>query len=104
MTAGATETAPGETVTHAVRCADLTYSFGTHTAVDHVDLSIEPGEMFGLPGPNGAGKPSPGLRHFFAWGQMVSGRGCAGAAAGGADSGDDHEQDAGRGRQARDLS
>ncbi len=56
MTAGTTETAPEETVTHAVRCDDLTYRFGTHTAVDHVDLSIEPGEMFGLLGPNGAGK------------------------------------------------
>jgi ABC-2 type transport system ATP-binding protein len=40
----------------AVRCADLSYSFGTHTAVDHVDLEIRPGEMFGLLGPNGAGK------------------------------------------------
>ncbi len=30
---------------------------GRHvTAVDHVDLTIEPGELFGLLGPNGAGK------------------------------------------------
>ena len=56
MTAGATEMAPHQTVTDAVRCADLTYRFGEHTAVDHVDLSISPGEMFGLLGPNGAGK------------------------------------------------
>jgi ABC-2 type transport system ATP-binding protein len=56
VTAGAAEMAPGETMTHAVRCADLSYQFGTHIAVDHVDLSIEPGEMFGLLGPNGAGK------------------------------------------------
>ena len=56
MTAGATEMAPEETVTCAVRCAGLSYLFGTHTAVDHVDLSVEPGEMFGLLGPNGAGK------------------------------------------------
>ena len=34
----------------------LTYRFGTHTAVDHVDLRIERGETFGLLGPNGAGK------------------------------------------------
>jgi ABC-2 type transport system ATP-binding protein len=40
----------------AVRCADLSYSFGTHTAVDQVSLQIGPGEMFGLLGPNGAGK------------------------------------------------
>ena len=56
MTAGAAEMAPSETVTYAVRCADLSYRFGAHTAVDHVDLSIAPGEMFGLLGPNGAGK------------------------------------------------
>ena len=43
-------------MTQAVRCADLSYRFGTHTAVDHVNLTIEPGEMFGLLGPNGAGK------------------------------------------------
>jgi ABC-2 type transport system ATP-binding protein len=40
----------------AVRCAGLTYRFGDHTAVDHVDLEIAPGETFGLLGPNGAGK------------------------------------------------
>ena len=56
MTAGAPKMAPRETVANAVRCAELSYRFGTHTAVDHVDLSISPGEMFGLLGPNGAGK------------------------------------------------
>ncbi len=40
----------------AVVCAGLTYRFGAHTAVDHVDLRIERGETFGLLGPNGAGK------------------------------------------------
>jgi ABC-2 type transport system ATP-binding protein len=40
----------------AVVCAGLTYRFGTHTAVDHVDLRIEQGQTFGLLGPNGAGK------------------------------------------------
>jgi ABC-2 type transport system ATP-binding protein len=41
----------------AVACSGLTYRFGTHTAVDHVDLRIAHGETFGLLGPNGAGKP-----------------------------------------------
>ena len=40
----------------AVVCSGLTYRFGMHTAVDHVDLRIARGETFGLLGPNGAGK------------------------------------------------
>jgi ABC-2 type transport system ATP-binding protein len=40
----------------AVQASGLTYRFGDHVAVDHVDLRIEPGEMYGLLGPNGAGK------------------------------------------------
>ena len=40
----------------AVLCSGLVYRFGEHTAVDHVDLRISPGETFGLLGPNGAGK------------------------------------------------
>jgi ABC-2 type transport system ATP-binding protein len=40
----------------AVECDQITYTFGSHTAVDQIDLRIEPGETFGLLGPNGAGK------------------------------------------------
>src|ERR1700748_1541816 len=40
----------------AVMGSGLVYQFGEHTAVDHVDLRIAPGETFGLLGPNGAGK------------------------------------------------
>ena len=35
---------------------DLTKSYGSNTAVDHLNLTIEKGEIFGLLGPNGAGK------------------------------------------------
>jgi drug efflux transport system ATP-binding protein len=35
---------------------DVTIRFGTFTAVDHVSLSVERGEVFGLLGPNGSGK------------------------------------------------
>jgi ABC-2 type transport system ATP-binding protein len=35
---------------------DLTKKFGKLTAVDHLNLSIEEGEIFGFLGPNGAGK------------------------------------------------
>jgi len=34
----------------------LTRSFGDVTAVDGLDISVSPGEMFGLVGPDGAGK------------------------------------------------
>ncbi|HEY3228535.1 MAG TPA: ATP-binding cassette domain-containing protein, partial [Roseiflexaceae bacterium] len=34
----------------------LTKRFGTHLAVDGVDLHVRPGEIFGFLGPNGAGK------------------------------------------------
>jgi ABC-type branched-subunit amino acid transport system ATPase component/ABC-type branched-subunit amino acid transport system permease subunit len=40
----------------ALRCADLVKRFGGVTAVDHVDLSVAPGEVVGLIGHNGAGK------------------------------------------------
>ncbi len=56
MSVGTAEVTPSETVTQAVECVDLSYQFATHLAVDHVNLSIEPGEMYGLLGPNGAGK------------------------------------------------
>lgn len=34
----------------------LTKLYGTHLALEGLDLSVEPGELFGLLGPNGAGK------------------------------------------------
>src|SRR6201996_1830566 len=40
----------------AIAVHDLSRSFDTFTAVDHIDLSVEPGQFFGFLGPNGAGK------------------------------------------------
>jgi ABC-2 type transport system ATP-binding protein len=54
--AAATAAVGAPSAASAVVCSDLTYRFGTHTAVDRVDLRIERGETFGLLGPNGAGK------------------------------------------------
>jgi ABC-2 type transport system ATP-binding protein len=40
----------------AVLTQGLTKRFGAFTAVDHVDLRVEAGELYGFLGPNGAGK------------------------------------------------
>jgi ABC-2 type transport system ATP-binding protein len=40
----------------AVQVEGLTRRFGSFTAVDHIDLSVDSGEIFGFLGANGAGK------------------------------------------------
>jgi ABC-2 type transport system ATP-binding protein len=40
----------------AIRTVGLTKRFGSVTALDHLDLEVPPGEIFGYLGPNGAGK------------------------------------------------
>ena len=39
-----------------VRTQGLTRRFGSLVAVDHLDLNVQAGEIFGLVGPDGAGK------------------------------------------------
>jgi len=39
-----------------IQARDLTRRFGPLTAVDHLNLEVAPGEIFGLVGPDGAGK------------------------------------------------
>ncbi len=39
-----------------IRAVNLTRRFGTLTALDHLNLEVERGEIFGLVGPDGAGK------------------------------------------------
>jgi ABC-2 type transport system ATP-binding protein len=40
----------------AIAVSDLTRTFGDFVAVDHVSFEVEPGEIFGFLGSNGAGK------------------------------------------------
>jgi ABC-type multidrug transport system ATPase subunit len=40
----------------AVQASGLTRRFGDNTVVDHIDLSVAQGEIFGFLGPNGSGK------------------------------------------------
>jgi ABC-2 type transport system ATP-binding protein len=46
----------GTTRVPAIELRDLCKAFGTLQAVDHLTLSVEQGEIFGLLGPNGSGK------------------------------------------------
>jgi ABC-2 type transport system ATP-binding protein len=39
-----------------IEAIELTKTFGTFTATDHVNFAVKRGEIFGLLGPNGAGK------------------------------------------------
>jgi ABC-2 type transport system ATP-binding protein len=42
--------------TYAVETRELTRRFGKRVAVDHLDLRVRAGELYGFLGPNGAGK------------------------------------------------
>jgi ABC-2 type transport system ATP-binding protein len=43
-------------VNEAIKTSGLTKKFGNYPAVDNLDLEIQKGELFGLVGPDGAGK------------------------------------------------
>jgi drug efflux transport system ATP-binding protein len=48
----------------AIQAQDLTRTFGTFTAVDHISLQVHGGEIFGFLGANGAGKTTA-MRMFI---------------------------------------
>ena len=39
-----------------LECRNLTKKYGNLTALDNIDLTLEPGRIVGLVGPNGSGK------------------------------------------------
>ncbi|MDI6762451.1 MAG: ABC transporter ATP-binding protein [Thermodesulfobacteriota bacterium] len=56
-----------------VETEDLTKKYGQRTAVDHLNIKIEEGEVFGFLGPNGAGKTTT-LLMFLGLTEPTSGR------------------------------
>lgn len=48
--------APHQSVNYAIQTHQLHREFGPRVAVDHLNLNIERGEIFGFLGPNGSGK------------------------------------------------
>jgi ABC-2 type transport system ATP-binding protein len=72
-------------VTAVVEARGLVKTYGEITAVDHVDLTVEPGDVYGYLGPNGAGKttslrmllglirPSSGSARLFGRDPMIDG-------------------------------
>src|SRR5438045_4901041 len=51
--------APARSVEHtgpAIEMTELCKNFGAFRAVDHLSLTVQQGEIFGLLGPNGSGK------------------------------------------------
>ncbi len=47
---------PARNVTAALEISDVQKSFDGRPALDGIDLVVQPGEMRGLPGPNGTAK------------------------------------------------
>ena len=72
-------------MTAVVEARGLVKTYGDITAVDHVDLTVEPGDVYGYLGPNGAGKttslrmllglirPSGGSSKLFGRDPMIDG-------------------------------
>lgn len=64
-----------------IEIKDLTKSYGKHRGIEHINLKIEEGEIFGFIGPNGAGKSTTirtllGLIHPTSGTADVFGRDC----------------------------
>jgi ABC-2 type transport system ATP-binding protein len=52
----ASASSPASQTNHVINARGLVRRFGDFTAVDHIDITLQEGEVFGLLGANGAGK------------------------------------------------
>lgn len=52
----ASASSPASQTNHVINAQGLVRRFGDFTAVDHIDITLQEGEVFGLLGANGAGK------------------------------------------------
>ena len=57
---------------YAIETSSLVKSFGTHNAVDSIDLAVPRGSIFGFLGPNGSGKTTT-IRMLLALAEPTSG-------------------------------
>jgi len=78
-TSAAVPPPPARPTPPAVETRSLTKKFGALTALDSLDLTLEPGDVFGFIGPNGAGKSTTmkilaGLLEPTSGGAFVMGR------------------------------
>jgi ABC-2 type transport system ATP-binding protein len=62
------------TCDEVIRTTDLTKRFGSFTAVDHINFSVQKGEIFGFLGANGAGKTTA-MRMLCGLSKPSSGKG-----------------------------
>jgi len=50
-----------------IEVSGLRKRFGPTLALDGMSFAVQPGQVTGFVGPNGAGKPNIGFWQFFAW-------------------------------------
>jgi len=62
-----------EDIVNIIEARQIVKRFGQFTAVDGVNLAVEPGEFFALLGPNGAGKTST-IRMIYGFSPLDGGR------------------------------
>jgi len=61
-----------------IEVENLKKSYGSLVALEDLNLSVAEGEVFGLLGPNGSGKPPPSTAFSPSWTMTTAGSGSSG--------------------------